>query len=191
MEKTEYTENVILVDADFLDHVTFDLIVNFERMIDRRIDAGDLCHWLDCIALDGGLRPGDNHVEVYFVHDGAHATLANFQPDDMEKDINGKAFQTEHGEFVMAACPTMDKISTAAILRELTQSALQKDGVQRIVVVAEPDTAADDLRQLCRDAHGKDVTLITMEETGGRGFGWENLGFSVMAALHIRADELR
>ena len=82
-------------------------------------------------------------------------------------------------------------MTTAAILRELTQSALQKDGVQRIVVVAEPDTAAADLRQLCRDAHGKDVTLITMEETGGRGFGWENLGFSVMAALHIRADELR
>lgn len=41
MEKTAYTENVVLVDADFLDRVTFDLIVNFERMIDRRIDAGD------------------------------------------------------------------------------------------------------------------------------------------------------
>ena len=34
----------MLVDADYLDDTAFDLIVNFERMLGRRIEQGDLCH---------------------------------------------------------------------------------------------------------------------------------------------------
>ena len=33
MEKTKWSENVILVDADYVDAVAFNLIVNFERML--------------------------------------------------------------------------------------------------------------------------------------------------------------
>lgn len=66
MEQTKWAPNVVLVDADYLDNVAFDLTVNFERMIGRRIEQADLCHWIDCIALDSGLRPGDNEVQVHF-----------------------------------------------------------------------------------------------------------------------------
>ena len=55
----EWSETVILVDADYADRVAFDLIVNFERMLERRIPAADLPRWLDCLALDGGVRPAD------------------------------------------------------------------------------------------------------------------------------------
>ena len=54
----KWSETVIIVDADFLDHVAFDLIVNFERMIGRRIPQADMAQWAVCAALDGGLRPG-------------------------------------------------------------------------------------------------------------------------------------
>ncbi|MFR1987563.1 MAG: DUF6621 family protein [Prevotellamassilia sp.] len=57
MDNKQWAPSVILVDADYLDRVAFDLTVNFERMIGRRIPQADLCHWIDCIALDGGLRP--------------------------------------------------------------------------------------------------------------------------------------
>ena len=43
-QTTAWQPNVILVDADYLDAVAFDLIVNFERMIGRRIPPADLCH---------------------------------------------------------------------------------------------------------------------------------------------------
>ena len=33
----KWSENVIIADADYIDRVAFDLIVNFERMINRRI----------------------------------------------------------------------------------------------------------------------------------------------------------
>ena len=56
LNKTEWKENVILVDADYVDKVAFDLIVNFERMIGRRIPQADMAKWLECIALDGGMK---------------------------------------------------------------------------------------------------------------------------------------
>ena len=56
--KNNWSENVIVVDADYVDNVAFNLIVNFERIIGRRIPQADLARWLDCIALDGGVRNG-------------------------------------------------------------------------------------------------------------------------------------
>ena len=57
MKEQKWSKNVILVDADYVDKVAFDLIVNFERMLGRRIPQADMARWLECVALDGGLRP--------------------------------------------------------------------------------------------------------------------------------------
>lgn len=54
LNRAEWKENVILVDADYVDKVVFNLIVNFERMIGRRIPQADMAKWLECVALDGG-----------------------------------------------------------------------------------------------------------------------------------------
>ena len=39
----KWSENVIVADADYIDKVAFDLTVNFERMIGRRIPPADPC----------------------------------------------------------------------------------------------------------------------------------------------------
>ena len=57
---SNWSENIIVVDADYIDNVAFNLIVNFERIIGLRIPQADMARWLDCIALDGGLREGEN-----------------------------------------------------------------------------------------------------------------------------------
>ena len=44
----KWSENVIIADADFIDKVAFDLTVNFERMLMRRIPKADLARWIDC-----------------------------------------------------------------------------------------------------------------------------------------------
>ena len=59
---------MILVDADYADKVAFDLIVNFERMIGRRIPKADMARWLECVALDGGLREGQHETQVVLIH---------------------------------------------------------------------------------------------------------------------------
>ena len=42
----KWCENVMVVDADYIDKVAFDLIVNFERMIERRIPQADMARWI-------------------------------------------------------------------------------------------------------------------------------------------------
>ena len=57
MTTEKWCENVIIADGDYIDKVAFHLIVNFERMIGRRIPQADMARWIDCVALDGGLKP--------------------------------------------------------------------------------------------------------------------------------------
>ena len=64
----QWSENIIIADADYVDSVAFDLIVNFERMIGRRIPVADLPRWLDCVALDGGIREGEHQTQVVLIH---------------------------------------------------------------------------------------------------------------------------
>lgn len=89
---TEWCENIIIADADHIDKVAFDLIVNFERMLMRRIPQADMARWIDCIALDGGVREGDNHTQVVLIHDKAHARMDNFAPSVHASELDGKAF---------------------------------------------------------------------------------------------------
>ena len=45
-QQAQWSENVILADADYIDKVAFNLTVNFERMIGRRIPQADRAKWL-------------------------------------------------------------------------------------------------------------------------------------------------
>ena len=109
MEKTKWSENVILVDADYVDAVAFNLIVNFERMLNRPIPKADLAQWLVCAALDGGVGEGKNDIQVVFIHGKGRKALDNFTPSDFEAELDGKAFCDGHlGEFKLSSVPSND-----------------------------------------------------------------------------------
>ena len=89
MQNSKWAPVVVLVDADYLDRVAADLTLNFGRMIGRSIAKADLCHWLDCVLLDGALRPGHNEVQVHMLHAKQKAALEHFQPSRFDEDLNG------------------------------------------------------------------------------------------------------
>ena len=110
----KWSENVIIVDGDYVDSVAFNLIVNFERMIGRHIPEADLAHWLDCIALDGGVK-GESETSVIFIHDKEKKAMKNFRPSQYEEDMNGKAFRDNLGEFTMSSFPVEKVVSKISI----------------------------------------------------------------------------
>lgn len=187
-----WTPSVILVDGDYLDRVAFDLIVNFERMIGRRIPKGNLCHWLDCIALDGGLRPGDNKLQAHFLHSKDKAALDNFTPSSFADDLNELSFKDRLGDFSLFAFPveevvTMDEffVQSLAMLTESTE-------IQNLMVIGDMDAYGTAIKQVCAAApRNKEITLMTMEPVTGRGFAQEILGYSLMSALGIKGEELK
>ena len=194
LTKANWSENVIIVDADYVDRVAFDLIVNFERMIGRRIPKADLAKWIDCVALDGGLREGEHDTQVVLIHDKKQAALDNFVPANYDEELNGKAFKDHLGEFTVSSFPVED-ITTATdfFLDTVAMVCAQKE-VKRVMIIPDAENRAlyADLRHtLQRVDDEKRITVFAMQPMEGGNFRQEILGYSLMNALGIRAEELK
>lgn len=186
------SKNIILVDASYIDKIAFDLTVNFERMLMRRIPKADLAHWLDCVALDGGLTTGDNEIQVIFIHDKTSKALDNFAPATFETEIHGKAFKDNLGEFSMLAYPVEKNITTKEFFFLDTLTVLlDSEKVEKVMVIADMEEYGSAVRNELKKNKDKSVTLFAMEPQMGTGFSQQILGYSIMSALGIRGDELR
>ncbi len=188
----KWAENVIIADADYIDKVAFDLIVNFERMIGRRIRQADMARWIDCVALDGGLREGDNSTQVVLVHDKAKAKMDNFAPSDYDGELDGKAFRDNLGEFSISSYPVESIVAKADFLADIVAVACNHKDVKRVMVVPSDGEEYDIVRHALRHADDeKRVTVFAMQPMQGGNFRQEILGYSLMSALGIRADEIK
>jgi hypothetical protein len=195
LQEEKWSENVILVDADYVDKVTFNLIVNFERMIGRRIPQADMARWLECIALDGGLRNGSHETQVVFIHQKAKTEMENFVPGHYANDLTGKAFQGELGEFILNAYTIEDIADSEQLLIEALNLICQQKEVKRMMVVpnAEDSTIYNKVRETLRQVSDEEkrITVFAMQPMTGGNFRQEMLGYSLMAALGIRGDEIK
>lgn len=193
---TPWSENVIIVDADYVDKVAFELIVNFERMIGRRIPPADMAKWLVCVALDGGLREGDHQTQVVLIHDRGSRRMENFMPADYETELNAQAFKdSKLGEFTISSYPVEDIVSKDDYMADVVQTIANLKEVKRIMIIpnAEQGTQYELIRKaLSRiDDEGKRITLLAMQPLTGGNFRQEILGYSLMTALGIKADEIK
>ena len=136
-----WSETVVLVDADYLDRVAFDLIVNFERMLERRVPPADLARWLDCAVLDGGLRPGPNEVQALFLHGREREAFENFVPARYADELDGKAFRDNLGEFTLHSFAVEDIVSTADFYVQSLETLLAAPAVKRLVLVPDMDAS--------------------------------------------------
>lgn len=191
---SKWSENVILVDADYVDSVAFDLIVNFERMIGRRIPKADMARWIDCVALDGGLREGDHETQVVLIHGKQRQQMENFAPGVFATELDGKAFRDNLGEFAISALPVEEGMTTAEdLFVESLEVISNSKEARRIMVVPNAEKTYDRVREALRhvDDEEKRITVFAMQPMPGGNFRQEILGYSLMQALGIRADEIK
>jgi len=192
LEGGKWSENVILADADYVDKVAFNLIVNFERMIGRRIPKADMARWLDCIALDGGLREGDHSVQVVLVHGSERKELENFAPGDYANELDGKAFKDNLGEFTISAVTAEDMATSDDFFIDALSIISAQKAVKRLMVVPDADHIYNKVRETLRYAdEDQRITVFAMQPMAGGNFKQEILGYSLMSALGIKADEIK
>ena len=187
-----WCENVIVADADYRDKVAFDLTVNFERMLERRVPRADLARWLDCVALDGGVREGAGRTQVVLIHDKRNARLENFAPSDHAAELDGKAFSDNLGEFLISSLPVESLVSKEDFIDDVLTAVCRQKEVKRVMVVPDAERMYDRVRQALRFVDDdKRVTVFAMQPMPGGNFRQEILGYSLMSALGIRAEELK
>ena len=143
MEERKLCENIILADADYIDKVAFDLTVNFERMIGRRIPQADMPRWADCVALDGGIRQGENNIQVILIHNKETTRIENFAPSDIVKDLDGKAFKDNLGEFLFSAIPVEDMVDKEHLFCDSLMNVCSQPEVRRVMVIPSADEYYD------------------------------------------------
>ena len=194
IHEEKWSENVILIDADYVDKVAFNLIVNFERMIGRRIPQADLAKWIDCIALDGGIRQGEHETLVVFIHRKDKTKLENFTPSDYAKELDGKAFKDHLGEFSIAAYPIEEIAGGENYFADALQLITTQKEVKRIMVIpnAEDSYIYNKVREALNRLEDEDkhITVFAMQPMPGGNFREEILGYSLMAALGISSEEI-
>ncbi len=196
-DKIEWSKNIILVDGDYVDKVVFDLIVNFERMLNRKIPQADLAHWLVNIALDGRLKPGKHETQVVLLHDKQVEKLENFLPSGYSVELNGKAFKDEQlGEFIVNDIPTdEDMAKKREVLFDLLHTVSHEAGVNRVMVVADTDDAEvlSEIKRILKDVDDeeKHITVFGMQPLSGGNFRQEILGYSLMNAMGIKGEEFK
>ena len=194
-QETKWSENVMLVDADYVDKVAFNLIVNFERMLGRRIPKADLAKWVDCVALDGGLRAGGHETLVVLAHRKKKTQMENFAPGNYAAELDGKAFKDSLGEFVISAVAIEEIADSEDYLTEALRLVTAQKEVKRVMVIpnAEDPYIYNKVREVLNrvDDDEKRITVFAMEPKPGGNFRQEILGYSLMAALGISADEIK
>lgn len=191
MNNIQWSENVIIADATFIDKVAFDLIVNFERMLERPIPQADTAKWAECIALDGGIRNGEHQTTVILTHDKEMTALKNFMPGLFSEELEGKAFKGNLGEFCFYTPNGEGFVDKDTLFLDTIQTVMQQKDVKRVMVIPD-ESIYNNVRDIIRktDDDTKRVTVFAMQPMAGGAFRQEILGYSLMAALGIRADEL-
>ncbi len=201
MNDAKWNEIVILVDADYVDKVAFNLIVNFERMIGRPIDKADMARWLECVALDGGVKPQVKEhssctmplapcpsVQVVLLH--RSEKMENFVPGSFA-ELDGKAFSGELGEFLISCVQVEEMVTMENLFIDSMQIISNAAEVKRLVVVPDAEHIYNKVREGLRHADDeKHITVLAMQPMQGGNFKQEILGYSLMAALGIRSEEL-
>lgn len=197
MNENNWSENIIIADADHIDKVAFNLIVNFERMLGRRIPQADLSKWAECVALDGGVRErkqtaaDEQQTHVVLIYNKQQQQLKNFVPSGYEKELNGQAFKSNLGEFVISALPVEELTNKDDFFIETLEMVGTQKDVKRLMVIPSDslyNRVAQTLRQI--DNTDQHITLFSMEPRPSGQYRQEILGYSLMAALGISGDEI-
>ena len=195
-QNIKMSENIIIVDGDYIDRVAFNLIVNFERMLNRKIPPADFSQWAVNIALDGRLKPGNHETQVVVLHDKNKVKLENFVPSDFHKELDKQAFTDEQlGEFIINTIATGSELTEKDdVLLDILHIALSHDEVHRIMIVpnAEDSNIYSVIRNTLKDVDDeqKRITMFAMMPMEGGNFKQQILGYSLMNAMGITSQEI-
>ena len=188
----KFAEKVILIDAAYINKVTQDLSKHFGQVIGRELPKADLPIFLECVAMDAAIQPGDHTLQVLFVYDKSQSKMDAFNPGDLKKELNDVAFKSQLGEFQLNAFEPSDMADRGAFFLEAVKLVADAKEVKHLVVVPSETEYGDKLPEIFNKVDGKEsIYVLGMNPLESSDmFRWEMLGYAVLQALGIRSDEI-
>ncbi|WP_289771963.1 DUF6621 family protein [Bacteroides acidifaciens] len=185
------SETVVLIDAAFLNFVITDMKKYFEATLQRTLQEIDLSMLTTYLTLDAGIAEGKNEVQFLFVYDKESDNLVHCQPSDLEKELNGVAFQSPYGEYSFASVPSEGMVSREDLFLDLLSIVADSADVKKMILVSFNEEYGKKVTDALNKVQGKEIVQFRMNEPETPvAYQWDMLAFPVMQALGIRADEL-
>ena len=86
-------------------------------------------------ALDGGITPGENDIDVLFIYSSEHPSFSNCIPARLDTELNNVAFKNSIGEFTCRTFPNERIVSTDDMFVDSLQIIAEAKEVKRLLVV--------------------------------------------------------
>ena len=124
--------------------------------------------------------------------------MLHCDPSDLNKDLNGVGYTNQLGEFTFTSVSSEGLVPRANLYLDLLNIALNSADVKRLMLVPFIDDYGAKLMEVL-DEHlrnadtenSKGLFLFNMDEPAHPlGCKWDLLGYSMMRALGIKAEEL-
>lgn len=188
----KFAEKVILIDAFYINKVTGDLSQHFGQMIGRELPKADLPIFLECVAMDAAIQPGENVLQVLLVYDKELTKMDAFNPSDLKKELNDVAFKSQLGEFQLNTFEPSDMADREAFFLEAVKLVADAKEVKHLVIVPSETEYGDKIPEILEKVDGKEsIHVLGMNPLApSKAFSWEMMGYAVLQALGIRSDEI-
>lgn len=188
----KFAEKVILIDASYINKVTADLSCHFGQVIGRELPKADLPIFLECVAMDAAIQPGENVLQVLLVYDKENARMDAFNPGDLKKELNDVAFKSQLGEFQLNTFEPSDMTDREAFFLEAVKLVADAKEVKHLVVIPSETEYGDKLPEIFDKVDGKEsIHVLGMNPpVPSDKFRWEMMGYAVLQALGVRSDEI-
>lgn len=199
--KIKLSETVMIIDVAYLNFVINDLKKYFEPLLGRSLQTVDLALLTMYLAMDAGMKEGDNEVQILLVYDEHSVKLEHCLPSDLKNELDGVAFKSPLGEFCFMAVPSESFVSRGELYLDLLQIVLNAAEVKKLVVIPFNEEYGEEVGNVLKEfAAGdagskenvKDIVCFRMEEPAvPAACHWEMLGYPLMSALGIKSEDLQ
>lgn len=196
-DKIKFSPNVILLDVTFLNELVSNARTFLSVRLGRELPDVDLPSWLTYLALDAGLREGDNEIQVLLVHDEATRKMKCCLPAELES-LNGMACRTPLGEFIFSCVTTAQITDCEHLFLDLQTLAMDSADVQCLMLVPyHPrygEQVEEELRKCLKEKSGEErlkAVYFTMSQPEKPlPCRWDYVIYSLAKAFGISADEM-
>lgn len=189
--RVKLAETVVLVDAAFLNFVIADIKKYFEATLHRPLQEVDISMLTTYFTLDAGIKEGNNEILFLFIYDEESACLQHCYPADLQKELNGVAFQNSYGEYTFASVPSEGMVSREDLFLDLLSIVADTADVKRMIIISSDEEYGEKVVDALQKVEGKEIIQFRMDEPATAvNYKWEMLAFPLMQALGIKAEEL-
>ena len=190
-DTSRYAENIILIDAPFLEFITSDFKKNFEHILNRELETIDISNLLTYISLDGGFTAGKHQINALFIYDANSPILSVCAPSSLSDELNNMAFHSPVGEIIMQSYSNEDIAVIEDMFLDSLKLAVDSDNVKRMLVVGFYERYGDKIKEVLKDANGKNITVFNVYPVSEKTpYRTECIAYPIMKALGITSDEL-